>query len=1525
MTNPRLIRLSVLSLSLALWGCGSGGGGGSNDSTANGGQGDGGFPATGAADQEVKTYATTGRDGSWARVDLVNGGTPVTDATDAGDPGLLEPNPSLRAFLKALESTSGVDLDGDYMSKDPFIDGIPVTTAFETYTTGLAVKKEFAARIFGANNLYDLFQTTTGAAMQANPLAGIAGGPPFNGGDGNGDLVRDGGPGLFSNMIGTRAFAGGPILSFDFPTLPTLPNTMGGTAGTSGQGPSATDEHQFIQIEFPYNLDTDSLFNPLNGSTSFYLGDQLPGPLNVILQKKWVQRPLGDASDIGVVTESALIPCVAIAGGVTSIPLSPIPTTANAPRALIDVDLSNLPEGCKARVMEPNVLTLIAHPNPTGIPGNGNTTTLGSIQGAGVLVLPDPTSGSGPGGFVFGASTATPTSVNDFDTDGVTDPARRVGFVSLEIKKLRTSGKTISNPYFHTFPVDQSNVGDDDFSIDGSFDRGPAIEVTDAGVPRIDVLNTNQDYLSPYDPDATSDDGNRISTQAYFRVDFDREVIPNSVGFSRRHTIHSVGGSEVFRFNGNTRPVTSPATSFVSGIAASPLAPSIYLAVNQPTIQAVNNPYAKQNDGNLNVANPVLDLDNGDPIITGAIVPDPTLPGLYPAAYNTRATLPRGVVPVDIYPINQNNLQSYIVQPLVELPEGSVVTLGVCRQGLGMSDSLPADQFFPIPTIGRPTNHGNFTQSGTVFTTNQGLTATGIGDSTTSTKALVLANHTLRKVNAGPMDLSGNLFFGGTTQAIDTLVSGTIDDDLTDGGWNVSRTFVVGNDGTTAYVNAPVAPEAMIVGMGANGLGVIDLNGVGFTTNAPGGGLSNAGYENTLITTRFLPPSVTGKADKFNWNQAGSLALNSHVRGFGIMGRYTSSPCFQCASTDWESELALGQAIPTGFLTPFPGVNEGSSGRETMVRDSKGSQLLTKSQPIGRVTDVIFGAFLDTVYYDADNPYNGGKNPVNHRTFNEPQGTAGLSNLISDPPTPNPPPLRFPLGLPHTSVQFDQSDLTKAPILIEGTEVFSPDTFMRYETGDPNQTATAVPNGYVYLNPTSNASNVSSTIDVPHLPAAGFVSPFPGQAGGTLRYINTGPVPKTSTVGAVLLTTIAQGGAFADPGGITPAYYQSRQQIGNFLFVTDGFNKKLHAINSNNMRVIQSLSLPDPYGLGITPDLDLLFVSNEGDDSVSVVDVDPLKPTFMTEITRIKVGAGPRAVAVGPDVEDVFVLNRLANSISIIDLGTLSVRKTITQSGINRPNDIAIGMREFGAGPAFQSGTYHGYISNGGSNSVLVYESGPSGQAGIGFDNVLGEVKAGQPPDQADPDLVEMVDPRGLCYDPNAPLDGQNHTVGCYVAHTHPITGEAMISRVAYTADSAPGQQVFNTVAAAPGFSEKVFKVTSQFHSGLFGTAYDVALPDINRKRIEKNSFATYYNLYNAGGLKVSSLFGVDLPRNVKYPLASNLLPASVNGPRWEPDRVYLAVEGGRIAVFDLQIPSKPDKVIKTAAEATLLMSYFGQ
>lgn len=1409
----------------------------------------------------ISTLATVSAEGRYGRVDLVDGGIPGGDPSSS-----VAPHPARRAFLRRLMSfrripgsddylSAGRDLNGDLTDEDG--DGIP-ETGFDSYLVGLAPRSspEHEARIIGANNLYDLVQTTHGSPNVDALVPGFSG---FTGGDIDGDGVGDGGPGLFSNAVGSV-----------YPTLAPLPHVMG-----AGRGGQAGEQHQFLQVVFPFDVDASSLFDPLAGLTSFL------DPAASVVEARWVERVVS-GSLVDQTSQHRHVSGVAILGGVCALPVAP------GSRVLAVVDpsdpsLSGIPIGARERVFDPNVLTYIAHENPAALPANRQGSPQGFVDRNGILHLPDAT-GAGPGGRVFGANQAVPDAVNDYGESG-DQSAARIGFVHFAIDRLRdASGRAHDDTYFHTFEVSQAGVGADPAAPPGGFSRGPAI-VVDAvtGLPDIEVLSLSSS--------SAAEGADTISVHSAFRIRFDKEVVPDSVGFSRRHSLHSVPGKGVvLPFKGNLRPKLNPSSQFVLTPLGSRLTPSIYLALNQPTQVSVNNPYVKDS--------------NGDGLLDDGVTPiDPTavtqqdrdeLNGLYPAAANGSATLPRAVVPCDIYPVNQNNLQSYIVEPLVELPPGSVITLGVCLPGLGTS-------------ILGLSNRGNFTESGTVFARFQDLDPVGLPDPTL--KQDLLANQLIIKVNAGPMDLTGQLFYGGTTVAIDTLIDGDPANDETTGGVNVARTYQVDTQGSTPYVNAPVSPEALYALFDDGGAGVLDLNGRGLTTNAPGGALTNPEIINHVIVSRLLEPSLTGAATPDNWVFGGSLAGGDHQRAFGITSRYTSGGCV-CIGESVESELAIGAAVPTGPSTPVPGVNEGSSGPDTFVRDSFGQPVLTAAE-VGVLGDIVVGGFLDSVLSDIENPY---ATSSDHRTINDPNAPGLLNNSVADPPVPNPPPLTFPVGLPLTSVFFNQFDLARPPTLIRGAEVFSRDTALSYTDGSSPPSPSGVPtNALIQLVPTGDPGNPNPW-DLPaSVASGGYSSPYPGEGGKFIAFHQTGPVDKYDSQPAALLAALNSSSSTpVFPGGIVTPVYQSRQQIGNYLFVTDRTNGVLHALNSNTMEVIESLDLPDPWGVGLSVDMGLLFVSNRADNSLSIVRADPRAPDFMTEIQRVAVGVGPTAVAVSPDGEDVFVVNTDGDTISILDASTLVVRKTLASLALDEPMDICLGMREVPDTPGFSSGTYHGFIANAGGDNVLIYESGPGGVGGIGADDIIGAVTGEDTGPYWPP--VDMQRPTRVLYDPVSPLDVFDETVGCFVLHTN-TAGQATVSRMAYTKDSSPGVNIVLKPITSPSFGGKVFQITQTYNTGLVGEGLDLALPDFDREEVLESNFGTDPGLYNFGAL----------PPSRKAPVAFVPFgggPWFLSAPRWDPGSLYVSVAGHGLVVFYITT-GQLRALIPTPQDVVTLSSFF--
>jgi hypothetical protein len=594
-----------------------------------------------------------------------------------------------------------------------------------------------------------------------------------------------------------------------------------------------------------------------------------------------------------------------------------------------------------------------------------------------------------------------------------------------------------------------------------------------------------------------------------------------------------------------------------------------------------------------------------------------------------------------------------------------------------------------------------------------------------------------------------------------------------------SRSFHI--DSSRGFVNAPVAPGALYyIPVSGTGIGVINLDGNGFETNDPA-------TSRVLVMTNQLAMCNCG----FGATIPGPTAFGCNPNTFG--------------DGSGANPIGLG-GNPQGHLggpTPVPGINEGSTGStanigvgggtnpnaiypagfETVVRDSEGDPRLTGAPTIGSLGDLQVGDFLDKIYYDTANVSS--YLPGLHGSFAN--AAAGLGSAIiqgnssADPPVPNPPPLRLPVGLAPVDIIYNQQKLFKPAFAIEGDEVWS--AFGGCGTTDPLGRVLIIPNGQFSFQG----------------------DPMPG-------YGMNGPAWQTFTLIA--------------------STYSSRQQIGNFLYASDRDQGLIQVLNSNNFTIVDTIKTPDPEGLGFSPDLKLMYVANYGDDSMSIVDTDPFSPSFHKEVNRVNVDGGPIAVQAQPEHDDVFVCNYFGNSVSIYDPGTSTIRKTVSSS-INRPFDIAIDPRHFLTG--FTNLVYFAYIGNQGSGTLTIYESGP---ADVGLDDIRWAVTS------TDTSVAKFPTMRGIIHDMSTPPGSPAMPGGVYVSHRDGETGLPMVSRVSNVAQEPvtgplPPLPPPNTTLGTPGLFKRTFEIVGTWGGplqplGLLNlngkdlVPYDMAFADIN-------------------------------------------------------------------------------------------------
>lgn len=169
--------------------------------------------------------------------------------------------------------------------------------------------------------------------------------------------------------------------------------------------------------------------------------------------------------------------------------------------------------------------------------------------------------------------------------------------------------------------------------------------------------------------------------------------------------------------------------------------------------------------------------------------------------------------------------------------------------------------------------------------------------------------------------------------------------------------------------------------------------------------------------------------------------------------------------------------------------------------------------------------------------------------------------------------------------------------------------------------------------------------------------------------------------------------------GITQA--AAPPPYGNRLYVIDGTANDVKVINSFDFSLITTLTgISSPNGLGITPDLNFLYISNGDQGTVQRVYTNPASPNFHRVANTITVGNSPKAVTVQPANEDVFVANFADNTLSVIRVASQTERIRLPVG--YGPNEVSAGLRMLGQG---LTNEYMAYVFNYFGNTVTVYES----------------------------------------------------------------------------------------------------------------------------------------------------------------------------------------------------------------------------
>lgn len=430
-----------------------------------------------------------------------------------------------------------------------------------------------------------------------------------------------------------------------------------------------------------------------------------------------------------------------------------------------------------------------------------------------------------------------------------------------------------------------------------------------------------------------------------------------------------------------------------------------------------------------------------------------------------------------------------------------------------------------------------------------------------------------------------------------------------------------------------------------------------------------------------------------------------------------------------------------GVIPPLaPGtqnLDAGGRGPLSLVQDTNLSTRLLSPPTVGQIADIHIGAPLDLVF----NNESINVNATRTNQINPATNTRVSGNTIMIAPHPNPPRLRFPPPNPSRSI-------------------FGEEPTVASNNGCTNS-------GPINLLVSGNPFSLDPS--------------QVGIFGNVLEGVFYGPEPPPQS----------------PPPPPTSCAFQNRQQIGHFLYVLDAQNKQVLVVNSNRFTVLDTIRLTDPFAMALSPNLSRLAVSNFASSSVSFIDTNPFSPTFHTVVTEVRVGQGPTDLVFQPEGEDVLVLSTPANLVTILTGADFQVRSTAS-GFLSAPRKVAVTPRYTGFG--FSQGIYFAYILNA-NGTVAVYESGPDGVNGIGFNNIIGSVPG-----------ANFRRARSMRY------DFTNANGAVWIGHVDE-NGQGQLSHLEMT--SSPGQTPLNPNSGGfvqpPTFRQKEWGITAQI-GGVFAS-----------------------------------------------------------------------------------------------------------
>ena len=151
------------------------------------------------------------------------------------------------------------------------------------------------------------------------------------------------------------------------------------------------------------------------------------------------------------------------------------------------------------------------------------------------------------------------------------------------------------------------------------------------------------------------------------------------------------------------------------------------------------------------------------------------------------------------------------------------------------------------------------------------------------------------------------------------------------------------------------------------------------------------------------------------------------------------------------------------------------------------------------------------------------------------------------------------------------------------------------------------------------------------------------------------------------------------------------EETGAKAYVTLVNDNAVAVVRTDTNEVTQTIPVGDrPRGIAVSPDGNEAYVTNAGDDTVSVINInaDP-----KTVVAIIEVGDEPQGVAFAPDGATAYVTNIEDNNVSVIDTATRTQTTTIPVG--RSPQSVAVAVTPNGP---------RAYVPNFEDNTVTVID-----------------------------------------------------------------------------------------------------------------------------------------------------------------------------------------------------------------------------